>query len=272
MVEYNLKDLHARMLEILCVIDSVCREHNLRYYIIAGTMLGAVRHKGFIPWDDDADVCMPHKDYDMLISHWREWMPERYEMICGENESHYPQPFAKIQDAHTTLIEHAHLRYVGGVYVDVFPVDGMPDSRLRQRLRVNKYKWLCKLLYFTYRDPYRHGHGPSSWIPLLCRRLFTVEGLQRSIRRHLLKYDFDSSRYVLCFDDGFRSIVTKDVYGKPTPYMFEGRTLLGVEKYDEMLTKMYGNYMTPPPKGTEFQHNFYYLDLDKPYREMKNDE
>ena len=77
---------------------------------------------------------------------------------------------------------------------------------------------------------------------------------------------------MLCFDDGFRSIVTKDVYGKPTPYMFEGRTLLGVEKYDEMLTKMYGNYMTPPPKGTEFQHNFYYLDLDKPYREMKNDE
>lgn len=272
MAEYDLKALHAKMLGILTAIDKVCRKHNLRYYIIAGTQLGAVRHKGFIPWDDDADICMPHKDYDILIEHCREWLPERYEMICAENDNHYPQPFAKIQDAETTLIEHAHLRYLGGVYIDVFPLDGMPESRFLQRLRVNKYKRLCKLLYFTYRDPYRHGHGPSSWLPLLCRRLFTVNGLQRSIRRHLLKYDYDNSKYVLCFDDGFRSIVTKDVYGTPTPYTFEGRTLLGVEKAHTLLSKMYGEYMTPPPQGTEFQHNFYYIDLEKPYREMKNEE
>lgn len=270
MPQYDLKQLHGKMLDILSAIDETCRKHNLTYYIIAGTMLGAVRHKGFIPWDDDADICMPHRDYDLLIEHSKEWLPKRYELVCAENDNHYPQPFAKIQDAETTIIEHAHLRYLGGVYVDVFPVDGMPDGKLAQRLHFAHYKLLCKLLYFTYRDPYRHGHGPSSWVPLLCRKLFTVEGLQRSIRKMLTKYDFYQCRQVLCFDDGLRSVVPREVYGTPSPYEFEGRTLLGVEKYDQLLSQMYGDYMTPPPAGTEFQHNFYYLDLEHPYREYKN--
>lgn len=271
MADYNLKELHGKMLDILSVIDETCRKHGLRYYIIAGTMLGAVRHKGFIPWDDDADICMPHRDYDILIKNCREWLPERYEMICAENDNDYPQPFAKIQDAETTMIEHRHLRYLGGVYVDVFPVDGMPEGRLAQRLHTLHYKHLCKLLYFTYRDPYRHGHGPSSWVPLLCRRFFTVSGLQKSIRKLLTKYDFYESKQVLCFDDGYKAIVDRGVYGTPSPYVFEGRTFLGVEKPDILLAKMYGDYMTPPPAGTEFQHNFYYLDLKHPYREYHGD-
>lgn len=269
MADYDLKQLHGKMLDILSAIDETCRKYNLRYYIIAGTMLGAVRHKGFIPWDDDADICMPHRDYDLLIEHSKEWLPERYELICAENDKDYPQPFAKIQDRETTIIEHAHLRYLGGVYVDVFPVDGMPEGRLRQRLHYFHYKHLCKLLYFTYRDPYRHGHGPSSWLPLLCKKLFTVEGLQKSIRRMLTKYDFYESKEVLCFDDGIRSVVPREVYGTPTPYTFEDRTLLGVEQYETLLSQMYGEYMTPPRQGTEFQHNFYYLDLEHPYRDFK---
>ncbi len=272
MANYDLNQLHGKMLDILSAIDETCRAHNLRYYLLGGTMLGAVRHKGFIPWDDDADVCMPHSDYDKLIEHADEWLPKRYELICAEHNDYYPQPFAKIQDAETTLIEHAHLKYLGGVYVDVFPVDGMPDGRLAQRLHTLHYKHLCKLLYFTCRDPYRHGHGPSCWLPLLCRRLFTPQGLQKSIRRMQTKYDFYTSRKVLCFDDGYKSIVDRDIYGTPTPYYFEGRTLLGVEKADALLTKMYGDYMTPPPAGTEFQHNFHYLDMDHPYRDYKGDD
>lgn len=270
-VDYDVKQLHAKMLDILSAIDLTCREHNLRYYLIAGTMLGAVRHKGFIPWDDDADICMPHSDYDKLIAHSKEWLPERYELICAENDKDYKLPFAKIQDAETTIIERAHLRYLGGVYIDVFPLDGVPDCKLGQCLHYFRYKHLCKMLYFTSRDPYRHGRGPSSWLPLLCRRLFTVEGLQRSIRRLLTKYDFYKSNKVLCFDDGLRSIVPREVYGTPKPYIFEGRELLGVEDYDTLLTHMYGDYMTPPQGNKQHQHNFYYLDLEHPYREYKGD-
>lgn len=271
MANYDLKALHGRMLGILQAIDATCRRHNLRYYIAAGTQLGAVRHHGFIPWDDDADVCMPHRDYDVLIANSKEWLPEPYELVCAENDADYPQPFAKVQDAGTTLIEHAHLRYLGGVYVDVFPLDGMPDGRLTQWLHVQHYKHLCKLLYFTLRDPYRHGHGASSWIPLLCRHLFTARRLQKSISRLLHKYDFDESRYVLCFDDDFRSIVPREVFGTPRPYAFENLSLLGAADSDYLLTRMYGDYMTPPPPGTEFQHHFYYLDMEHPYRDYHGD-
>ena len=268
---YDLKLLHSRMLDILSAVDKVCRKYNLRYYLIAGTMLGAVRHKGFIPWDDDADICMPHSDYNKLIAHSKEWLPERYELICAENDKDYPQPFAKIQDSHTTIIEHAHLRYLGGAYIDVFPLDGMPDGKLAQRWHYFKYKHLCKLLYFTYRDPYRHGRGPSSWLPLLCRKFYTVEGLQKKIRRLLTKYDFYKCKKVLCFDDGLRSVVDKEVYGTPKPYVFEGRTFMGVDDYDTLLSHMYGDYMKLPPVESRRQHNFYYLDLNTPYREYKGD-
>ena len=76
---------------------------------------------------------------------------------------------------------------------------------------------------------------------------------------------------VLCFDDGLRSVVERSVYGTPKPYNFEDRTLLGVEQADKLLTKMYGDYMTPPPAGAEFRHNFYYLDLENPYRNYHGD-
>lgn len=267
MANYNLHDLHQVMLGILKAIDETCRKYHLRYFIAAGTQLGAVRHKGFIPWDDDADVCMPHKDYDLLIAHSAEWLPDGYELVCAENNKHYPQPFAKLQDARTTLIEHAHMRYLGGVYVDVFPLDGMPDNRLQQWLHVRHYKLLCKLLYFTYRAPYRHGHGPRCWLPLLCRRVFTVEGLQRSISQLLHKYDYDTSYYALCFDDDFRSIVPRKVFGDGKPYTFAGLTLRGAADSDYLLTRMYGDYMTLPKQGTEFQHNFYYLDLAHAYKD-----
>ena len=86
MAEYNIRELQLRILETLKAVDNVCREHNLRYYIWAGTMIGAVRHKGFIPWDDDLDIAMPRPDYDRLIEHAAEWLPKPYEMVCAEND------------------------------------------------------------------------------------------------------------------------------------------------------------------------------------------
>ena len=74
------REMQKYLLDILLAIDKVCREHNLRYYLVAGTMLGAVRHKGFIPWDDDADIALPRKDYDVLVEHAHEWLPKRYEL------------------------------------------------------------------------------------------------------------------------------------------------------------------------------------------------
>lgn len=270
MVKYNLDELHRRMLGILKVIDSVCQKHELRYYITAGTMLGAIRHKGFIPWDDDADICMPRPDYEKLIAHCQEWLPQPFELVSAETDAVYPLPFAKIQDGSTTLIERIHLKYLGGIYVDVFPIDGVPENRLLQKLHFARYEYYKRILYLMIRDPYKHGHGPDSWIPLLCRKFYKLADVQSRIRRLLLKYNYEGSRYVADYDDGLRGVMPKSVLGLPTPYEFEGEQVRGVEQYDTYLSQKYGDYMTIPPHSEQRQHSFYYLDLGKSYREYKS--
>ena len=236
MANYNVDQLHQRILRILMAVDKTCREYGLRYYIWAGTMIGAVRHKGFIPWDDDIDIAMPRPDYEALIAHCQEWLPQPYEFVCAENDVAYPLPFGKIQDASTTLIERLHLHYLGGVYIDVFPIDAVPTGAIRSKWHFAAYEYWKRVLYLIHRDPYKHGHGFSSWLPLLCRKVYTMEGVQRKIRRLLMKYDYEQSVLVADYDDGRHGAMTKTVLGTPTPYDFEGETVLGVEKYHTYLS------------------------------------
>ena len=268
MPTYDIRPLQLRLLDILMVIHRMCEQHGLRYYLADGSLIGAVRHKGFIPWDDDMDICMPRHDYELLIQHAHEWLPKRYEFVCFELDSNYPLHFGKVQDAETTLIERPHLYYLGGVYVDVFPIDGAPRCRLAQRLWNTRYKFLTSMLYLSHRDPYKHGHGPSSWMPLLVRRMMPMAGWQRAVRRCMTEYDFDQCQYVsFNHNDALGSMIDKtDVLGNPTPISFEGKTVWGLKDNHSYLTQLFGDYMTPPPADSIHQHNFYYMDLNHPYR------
>lgn len=269
MATYDIRPLQLRIQNILLAIDSVCKEHNLRYYLWAGTMLGAVRHGGFIPWDDDLDIAMPRKDYDLLMKHAKEWVPEPFEVVSYETDpQHYPLPFAKVQDGSTTLIERMHLSYLGGIYLDVFPLDGMPLSSLKQRVHFFRYQWYKKMLYYVHRDPYRHGRGPSSWAFLLCRKIYTMQEIQEKIRNLQREYDYDACSLIVDHDDGMKGIMPKELLGVPTPVTFEGKTVMGVEHPHEYLSQKYGDYMVIPDGNHQRQHNFHLLDLEKGYREQ----
>ena len=165
----GLQTLQQHMLQILTEVDRVCRAHDIRCYLCDGTMLGAVRHGGFIPWDDDADVCMPRPDYERFMQHAHEWLPKPLVARCYETDPTYPGAFGKIIDSSTTLVEREHYAYVGGVYIDVFPIDGMSENQLAQKRQLWKYRFYNRLIYLMYRNPYKHGHGVSSWLPLLVR-------------------------------------------------------------------------------------------------------
>ena len=268
MALYDIETLHQHILQILLSVDSVCREHDIKYYCWAGTMLGAVRHKGFIPWDDDMDICMPRPDYDRFMAHAHEWLPQPFEALSIETSDTYPGSFGKIVNANTTLIERGHSDYIAGIYIDVFPIDGVPRSLLAQRWAVMRYKLVDKLLYFLHRDPYKHGHGPSSWPILFIQHLFTHEWARRQMRAANTKYDFDTSEYVLDYDDGIRGIVSKQVLGVPKEYVFEGHKVMGVERANEYLRTKYGpDYMVVPSHANQRQHNFFYLDYNLPYRQ-----
>lgn len=267
MSNYNLKALQGRLLNILLALDKTCSEHDLQYGICGGTLLGAVRHKGFIPWDDDLDVAMPRPYYEQLIAHAKEWLPAPFELVCPENDAAYPLPFAKIQDSSTTLIERKHLYYLGGCYIDIFPYDAYPDNWLARRWQRMQYVYLKDCLYLVHRDPYRHGHGPSSWAPLLVRHLYTMQNIQRRIRRVLTKYDYAKVQLACSYTDGWSKILPKSVTCEFGPYEFEGHTVQGIREYDTYLKCMYGDYMTIPPVEKRVQHNFYYLDLEHPYKD-----
>jgi lipopolysaccharide cholinephosphotransferase len=149
MANYDIRPLQMRMLRVLKALDETCKAHDLRYGIFAGSLIGAVRHKGFIPWDDDMDVLMPRPDYERFIEHSRDWLPEPYEFVCAENDPEYPLPFGKIQDASTTLIERRHLSYLGGIYVDVFPLDAVPKNIIARRLHFSRYEMMKQALMIT---------------------------------------------------------------------------------------------------------------------------
>lgn len=152
--EQNLiKEMQGRILGILTALDKVCKEHHLRYYLIAGTMLGAVRHKGFIPWDDDADIALPRKDYDELVKHANEWLPEPFEMVSEAQNPYYPYQFVRVQDKSTTYILRRNFDLVGGVPVDVFPLDGMTENRILLRWHYLKYSVVKQMLYFSTVNP-----------------------------------------------------------------------------------------------------------------------
>lgn len=275
MANYDIQHLHEKLLQILLMFDKVCSEHGLRYCICGGTLLGAVRHKGFIPWDDDLDVSMPRPDYEQLIAHAGEWLPKPFEFVCAENDKSYPLPFGKIQDASTTIIERDHLYYLGGCYIDIFPYDAYPDSWLGRKRQRAEYFYLKKCLYLVHRDPYRHGRGMASWLPRLVRKFYTMEDIQKRMRRVMTRYDYASANIACSYTDGWHRILPKTITDDYAPIEFEGHQVMGIRNYHPYLCAMYGpDYMTPPAPEDRWQHNFDYLNLDLPYRdynpEMRN--
>ena len=269
---YDIRILQRKIIGNLEAIDHVCREHGLRYYLWAGTMLGAVRHQGFIPWDDDMDICMPRPDYEQLISHWREWLPQPYEVIAPETDPTYPYPFAKIEDASTTVLERPDFKFLEGVYIDVFPIDGVPSDEQDRKRHFKRYKLWRHLLFLRGRDPFKHGHSPRSWLPWLLHKAFSLVWLQRKVRSYMVKYDYEQSAYVCDYDDGLRGCIEKRILGTPQAFPFEDKLFMGVEHFDEYLSNKYGDYMQLPPVEKQIQHHFFRLDLNRPYKETTIEE
>ena len=147
-----MNPLQAKQLEILKAFIRVCDKHNLEYFLVYGTALGAIRHKGFIPWDDDIDVAMPRKDYEEYIKLQNEYEGTPYFIQTFKTDPCYIYNYAKLRDSSTTFLENAfkNHRINQGVFIDIFPVDGM-SREVGDREKIGKKnKFIWRQVYLSY--------------------------------------------------------------------------------------------------------------------------
>ena len=268
-----MTSLQAKLTEILKWYHKICQENNLVYYVIGGTMLGAVRHKGFIPWDDDIDVGMPRPDYEkfcQLSSALNENGKYRIEYLPEKKDFVYP--YCKIYDTETTLIENTRYKTKRGIYIDVFPIDGAGNTLDEGESIFKTINFRLNLL-LTRVCAIRKGRSfYKNAAVLICRCvpdfIYSNCKLIEAITRYSKKKDYTSSDYVANFvgNWGKKEIVKKEWMGEPRLYQFENINIYGVSNYDKYLTRLYGDYMKLPPREKrESHHDFISIDLEKSY-------
>lgn len=264
--------LQEKILNTMKAFDKVCRENGLQYYMLGGTMLGAVRHKGFIPWDDDADFGLPRHDYEALLRLPEEKLPEGFRLRHFSRESGIPYAFARLEDVNTTYIEarRSGSGYVGGVYIDIFPLDedsSAPIVRRWKEFRVNVTK---KLLYAHIAEKKTVKHPVKRWIMGRVVRHTTMEGLVRKL--DAMVKGRGCSRYSNYLGHwGRRESIPDTVFGtKQKEYVFEDALFYGPAEGKVYLTALYGeSYMTPPEDAMRKGHPATIMDLERSYLTYK---
>lgn len=269
-----MNEMQQRLTKMLGWFHTYCENHNLRYYLIYGTMLGAVRHKGFIPWDDDIDVGMPRADYERLRQLCKTEGPGQYMFeFPGNDNPEYTTLWAKLFDTTTTLIEEQRHPIARGIYIDVFPLDGAGQTykeAVKNFKPIKRHRILNNMIccgFLKRRAWYKNISILIGRIisPLLINRA----KLNQKINFLCKKQDFDEYEYVGCLMDMNRltSLMPRWIYGKPTPIQFGEYILNGVEHPDKYLSTLYGDYMQLPPEEKRVsRHDRILLDLNKGYK------
>lgn len=263
MKKLNLKEIQEKELEILCCFDKICRENNIRYGLIGGTLLGAVRHGGFIPWDDDIDVEMPRPDYNKLMRIAEKCFPPHFKMVHPYNDTDTIHAYAKIYDLNTTMIEFPESKKIKGhLYIDVFPVDGMPSDVIAQEKHRKKVRRRMLTLYGFKVAKYKKNQKMSLLKKLfwnligMVNYLLPSKFLIKRVDKLAQKYDFDKSKYagLIVAGYGSREIMPSMVYNFNDNISFCGKSFSSTSKADYYLTSIYGDYMKLPPENERIHH------------------
>lgn len=267
-----MNELQKVELDLLKNFIEICEKLNLNYYVVCGTALGAVKYGGFISWDDDIDVGMCRKDYNVFCEKAQKLLPKHIFLQTYKTDNKYPQIFAKLRNSNTTYIEKSskNISMNHGVYIDVFPLDGYPENVAEQR-RLERKK-----LFYKLQTASVFKTNCSFKIKVL-RFFFRMIGVDKRTSRILYKYEKLISSYptetskVWCNHGNWQGkleYAPKEQYGKGVIMSFEGIDVRVPEKYDEYLTQKYGDWRADLPKEQQIGHHFYsVMDLNTPYTE-----
>ena len=264
-----LRRLQLTELEILKELDKVCRKHNLRYYIVGGTLIGAVRHKGFIPWDDDIDVSMPRKDFNKLCKIAKDEFGDAYFLQTHKTDKNCYFHYAKLRKNGTYFGEDKfeHTKLHKGIFMDIFPLDYIPDNKLLQKVIFRGFS--CLTGFICSKEKTGEFLYKNMSLPFIVTfRLIQCvlpKCLLLGMRTLLAKLSNGLSRkHLLASLAGFHGypmeISPKDWWAEGCDLEFEGVKVMAPKEYHTLLTHMFGDYMQLPDEKDRINHN---VDPDK---------
>ena len=264
----ELLRIQEKEIQIFKSFMHACQRLNLKYYLIGGTLLGAVRHGGFIPWDDDIDIGMPREDYEVFIAKGQDLLPENIFIQNYKTDPQFPQAFTKLRNTDTAFIESsvAHLDINHGIFIDVFPIDKkienrffLPFWRIKERIINYRISYLFNRKYNVFVRAFR---------PLTKMFYRTASSAVRA--KDMLYRSGKSDTMVANYSGywGKKEIVPASWAEDTQKIDFEGLVAPIPREYDKWLTQLYGDYMQPPPEEKRVTHHFTnVIDTDKPYAE-----
>lgn len=245
-------------LDILRKIHRFCISRGLRYSLGGGTLLGAVRHKGYIPWDDDVDIMLPRPDYIILINEFHD------ECLTVQNlhtDNHYYLLLTKIYDNRTAYMQNG---YMGGVFIDVFPIDGLPEESeakeyLKKQNAIKEQIWRATKTYQFSENRF------LNFIKYVLRQVvYGFPNRNKLIQEYealYSQYDFDTSPFAGAITGpyGMKEFMGASVFKEYISLPFEGHDFYCIKEYDAYLTKHYGDYMQLPPKEQQVPHHIEHI-------------
>ena len=256
MRELSFREVQLTELEILCFFDKLCEKNNLKYYLTGGTLLGAIRHKGFIPWDDDIDICMPRKDYEQLLT--LSLNSDRY-ILQNYIFGNLKRAITKIVDVktHTSglLEEDIHL------WIDIFPIDGLPDEKDKVKAIYRKTYLYRKLLYVCGA---KLGLGRNIvkkhvlyFLKPIVNTFLGIDKIIENFNKLSAIYSYEKFNYVGCIVGGIHGLgerMPKSEFEKAIKVEFENYRFPTFSCWESYLNNCYGDYMKLPPVEERKSH------------------
>ncbi|WP_071142550.1 LicD family protein [Acidaminococcus timonensis] len=254
------KEIKSRELNILLSFQEFCQKKHLRFYLSGGTLLGAVRHHGFIPWDDDIDVCMPRKDFEKLIDVYPK-ISQGYQ-LRAERLGNFSAPFAKIVDTKTVVeTQYSTDNINAQLWIDIFPVDGLPES-LQQVRHIYKlcgfYRKLFTLADVKLGEGKTTFHKYAKYILKPLARIYGKKRCTKKINELAQQYPYNTCQYVGAITWGLYGVgerMLKSEFEEQVMVEFEGHKFPTFSCWDSYLHGLYGDYMELPPVEKRQTHD-----------------
>ena len=259
-IKLTHREIQKEELKILLEFDGFCKEYNLKYYLCGGTLLGAIRHKGFIPWDDDIDVCMPRPDYIRLLEIFPKQYKDKYFLRCPERNNS-PLPFIKLMNKNIKIKSLSiDENMESNLWIDIFPIDGLPEN-MNEVKKIYKRRYIygtLLLLKFSKVGNFKLKRRIQRYIGKLIASLFSDEFFRNKIIKLVDIRNYDKYKYVGIVTWGLYGVgerMLKSEFNKTIYVDFEEYKFPAFSCWDSYLKGIYGKYMELPPIEKRITHS-----------------